>query len=262
MFLYLSKLLPLFVYPVGLTIVLVAAALFLRRFQRVSVVLLLLSVTVLLVFGNGDVAGRLAMTLEWQYLPQESVAKADAIVLLGGATRASVYPRQTTEMNEAGDRIVEAVRLYRAGAAPIILVTGGAIDWLGSSTPEADGMRELLEFMGVPGDVIYADAGARNTYENAVNVRAMADELNVYNILLVTSAMHMPRSVAIFEKQGFTVHAAPTDFLTTESDSGGASAGLGARFYRLFPEAQYVDQSTRAMKEYLGAMVYRLRGWM
>ena len=201
-------------------------------------------------------------SLEWRNLPSGELPTADAIVLLGGATRAAVYPRAMTEMNEAGDRLLQAVRLYREGKAPTIIASGGAIDWLGSATPEAEGMREILEFMDIPPESIIVESSARNTYENARRVREIADELGIERILLVTSALHTPRSVGVFEKQGFVVIPAPADFLATQSDAGAAAATLGARFYQLVPDAQYLALSTRALKEYLGIAVYRLRGWM
>ncbi len=195
-------------------------------------------------------------------MPAAEPAQADAIVLLGGATRANVPPRSMTEMNEAGDRLTLAASLYRDGRAPLIVASGGAIDWLGSETPEAEGMRELLEFMEVPPEAIVTESNARNTYENAVLVREIAQERGIQDILLVTSALHMPRSVAIFEKQGFSVNPAPADFQVTESDAGESATSLGARFFHLLPDAQYLALSTRALKEYLGIVVYRLRGWM
>ncbi len=82
-----------------------------------------------------------------------------------------------------------------------MIVTGGAIQWMGSVVPEAEGMRELLEFMGVPADAIVADGGAEYVRECATC--AIADDLGVERVLLVTSALHMPRSVGIFERQGF-----------------------------------------------------------
>jgi uncharacterized SAM-binding protein YcdF (DUF218 family) len=262
MFVYLSKLLPLFVYPVGLSIVLILLSVLTRRWAAVSIGLALAAAAVLFIFSNGWVAARLARALEWQYVPIGDLPSAEAIVLLGGATRANVQPRSMTEMNEAGDRITRAASLYRDGKAPLIVASGGAIDWLGSQTPEAEGMRELLEFMEIPADAIVTESKARNTYENATLVREIADERGFNKILLVTSALHMPRSVAIFEKQGFEVIPAPADFQVTRSDDGGAQASMGARFYRLMPDAQHLALSTRALKEYLGSLVYRLRGWL
>lgn len=262
MFLYLSKLLPLFVYPLGITIILILLSAATRRRAALSAGLAVAAAVVLLAFSNGWVAGWLARSLEWRYMPYEEHVQADAIVLLGGATRAAVFPREMTEVNEAGDRLLRAASLYREGKAPLIIASGGAIDWLGSSTPEAEGMREILEFLGVAPRAIIAESNARNTYENAVYVREIADERGLEKVLLVTSAMHMPRSVGIFEKQGFVVIPAPADFQTTVSDGGSGVESLGARLYRLMPEAQYLELSTRAIKEYLGIVVYRARGWM
>jgi uncharacterized SAM-binding protein YcdF (DUF218 family) len=262
MFVYLSKFLPLFVYPVGLSIALILLSVLTRRWAAVSVALALAAAAVLFIFSNGWVASRLVRGLEWQYVPAGDLPSADAIVLLGGATRPNIQPRSMTEMNEAGDRITLAANLYREGKAPVIVASGGAIDWLGSQTPEAEGMRELLEFMEVPADAIITENKARNTYENATLVREIADERGFNKILLVTSALHMPRSVAIFEKQGFEVIPAPADFQVTESDDGGAQATFAARAYHVLPEAQYLELSTRALKEYLGSVVYRLRGWL
>ena len=100
MFLYLSKLLPLFVYPVGIAVILIVLSILTRRWKAGSLAFSIAAVVVLLVFSNGWVAGRLARSLEWQYIPSGEIPAADAIVLLGGATRAAVYPRTMTEMNE------------------------------------------------------------------------------------------------------------------------------------------------------------------
>ena len=209
MFIYLSKLLPLFVYPVGIAIILILLSIVTRRWTVVSAALSLAAVAVLLVFSNGWVAGRLARSLEWRNVPDHIPAEVDAIVLLGGATRAKVNPRTMTEMNEAGDRLTLAANLYREGKAALIIASGGAIDWLGSETPEADGMRELLEFMEIPSEAIVTESSARNTYENAVRVREIADERGIDEILLVTSALHMPRSVAIVREAGIHRASSP-----------------------------------------------------
>jgi uncharacterized SAM-binding protein YcdF (DUF218 family) len=262
MFLYLSKLLPLFVYPAGLAVILIVLSIVTRRRTSLSIGLSVAAALVLLVFGNGWVAGRLTRSLEWRHVPYGELPEADAIVLLGGATRAAIYPRAMTEVNEAGDRMIQAAKLYRDGKAPLIVASGGAIDWMGSATPEAEGMREILVFLGIAPEAIVVESSARNTYENALRVREIADELGIERILLVTSALHMPRSVGIFEQQRFVVIPAPTDFQATLDDGGAAAASLGARFYGLFPDVEYLTLSTRALKEYLGIAVYRLRGWM
>jgi uncharacterized SAM-binding protein YcdF (DUF218 family) len=262
MFLFLSKLLPLFVYPTGLACVLLVAALLVRK-PRLRASLIVGALAILLIFGNRLAAGALARSLEWQYFPPEAYPQADAIVLLGGSTRASVYPRTMSEVNEAGDRLILAAWLYRERRADVIIVSGGYIDFLGSETPESEAMVELLQFFGVPRDAILSEDRSRNTYENALFVKPRLEELGAQRVLLVTSAMHMPRSVGIFTKQGIEVIPAPTDYVTTHSDrSPDAEDGLGAVLIRLLPTAEHLEVSTRAMKEYIGILIYRLRGWM
>ncbi len=261
MFLYLSKIAPLLLYPLGLACILALLAAAFRRWDSWSTALAVASALLLLIFSNGWVAGKLSKSLEWRYC-RKMIRRLWMRSCCSAEARAVAYPRTMTEVNEAGDRLFQTVRLYRAGKAPRVIVTGGAIQWMGSVVPEAEGMRELLEFMGVPADAIVADAAAQNTYENALHVRAIADELGVERVLLVTSALHMPRSVGIFERQGFSVIPAPTDFLATRSDEDAPGIGLGGAFFRLLPDVQYLEISTRVLKEYLGMAVYRARGWM
>ena len=73
----------------------------------------------------------------------------------------------------------------------------------------------------------------------------------------------MPRSVRIFEQQGFNVVPAPADYLVTTGEGGEpVEVGLGGRLLALMPNAESLDLSTRALKEYFGMVVYRLRGWL
>ncbi len=263
MFLFLSKLLPLFVYPVGLASILLVAALFLHKRQRIQRLCIGLALALLLILGNGGVAHWLVSSLEWRHLPQGEIPQAQAIVLLGGGTRPQLPPRPTSEMNEAGDRLFYAAHLYHEGKAPIIVVSGGFIEFFGSTVPEADAMQELLMQLGVPQEAIVREERSRNTYENALYVREVADERDFNQILLVTSGMHMPRSVAIFQRQGFEVIPMPTDFLSTWGAEGRtADPGVDGWLLELLPNSEKLDLSTRAMREYIGWFVYSLRGWL
>jgi uncharacterized SAM-binding protein YcdF (DUF218 family) len=263
MFLFLSKLLPLFVYPVGLASILLIVALILHKRHRLQRVCITLALLLLLAFGNDWVSSRLVSSLEWRYLPPAVLPHAEAIVLLGGGTRPHLPPRPLSETNEAGDRIGYAAKLYKEGLAPFIVVSGGFIDFFGSTVPEADAMKELLLAYDVPESAIVLESESRNTYENAADVRAIAGVRDFNQILLVTSAMHMPRSVAIFEKQGFEVIPAPADFLTTWSVPGRTTdIGLDGWLLTIIPSSERLDYSTRAMREYIGIFIYWMRGWL
>jgi uncharacterized SAM-binding protein YcdF (DUF218 family) len=75
--------------------------------------------------------------------------------------------------------------------------------------------------------------------------------------------MHMPRSVAIFAKQGLAVTPAPVDFFATRGEEGRtADPGLEGWLLKILPNSERLDLSTRALREYLGLVVYRLRGWL
>lgn len=262
MFLFLSKLLPLFVYPLGFACLCLAAALVIRV-PRVRQILVVVALGVLLVFSSQPVSNGLARSLEWQHIPEGELPNADAIVLLGGGTRAVMPPRTFAEVNEAGDRMVQAARLYHAGKAPLIVASGGFIEFFGSTIPEAESMQALLELLGVPPEAILVEDRARNTYENALYVRELLEDAEASRILLVTSAMHMPRSLLIFQRQGFEVIPAPTDFLVTQTPPDLAvEVGIGGRLLQLMPSSEALEVSTRAIKEYIGMVIYRLRGWL
>jgi uncharacterized SAM-binding protein YcdF (DUF218 family) len=125
MFVYLSKLLPLFVYPLGIVVVLLVLALIINRKPKWHKALLILALAALLIGSNRWLSYGLARSLEWRNLPAETTPQAEVIVLLGGGTEPGDWPRPTAEVNSAGDRVLYAARLYNEGAAPAILVSGG-----------------------------------------------------------------------------------------------------------------------------------------
>ncbi len=193
--------------------------------------------------------------------------RADAIVVLGGATRPPLPPRPLPEVQEEGDRLIYAAELYRQGAAPAVLVSGGRIAFLRGGDDvdtEAADMAALLIRLGVPAEAIWQEARSQNTYENGLFSGEILAERGLKRIILVTSAYHMPRAAAIFEKQGLAVSPAPADFYVTRAsrDRDQESRPLTARLYYLLPQAEYLEITTTALKEYIGIAVYRMRGWL
>lgn len=268
MFIYLSKFLPLFVYPAGLTCLLLVLALVLRRHPQWQTRLIAVALAVLWLGGNRVVTMALVRSLEWRYVPPpdayQDVPHADAIVVLGGGSRSQQYPRPTAEVGEAGDRLLYAGWLYQRGAAPWILVSGGDVPWVGPENPaEALSMVDILTLMGVPRDAILLEPNSRNTHENAVESLKMLEELGIDNIILVTSALHMPRSYAIFAQTGLTIIPAPTDYSFTQADwDFYRQPNLSTQLLNLVPNADNLEVTTRAIKEYIGIVVYKLRGWL
>ena len=228
----------------------------------------LAALLILWIGGNHYVAHWLMHALERQHKPlNHETATAEVVVILGGATRWQVPPRALPEVNELGDRLIYATYLYREGLATQIVVSGGWLTWQTDGTygnSEAADMNQLLQLMGVPAEAIWQEDRSVNTYENGVYTQELLAEKGINKIMLVTSASHMPRAVAIFEKQGFEVIPAPTDFFVTEMvDSGGdGRIDWGNLLYHSIPQAEYLEVTSRALKEYIGLVVYRTRGWL
>ena len=264
MFLFLSKLLPLFFYPLGLSCLLIIFALvmFWKR-PRWAAGAMALALTILLTLSNGWISQNLVRSLETQNLPPTPIPQTRAIVVLGGGIKPALPPRPWVEVSEAGDRILYGSQLYRQGRAPWLILSGGRVEWKGGGPPESADMAEIAQAMGVPASAILPDPTSLNTYQNAVNVRKILKENNILGpILLVTSALHMPRSLLIFQRQGIETIPAPTDFSITQQDIEASQSSFQAVLLNLLPDAYNLQQSTKALKEYIGLAVYRLRGWV
>jgi uncharacterized SAM-binding protein YcdF (DUF218 family) len=263
----LSKFLPLLVYPLGLACLLILVGVCLAHRPRLKRVVLALALGVLWIGGNNWVAAALVRSLEWRYLPPQELAPpieaplAEVIVILGGGTSPEQYPRPWVEVNGAGDRVLYAAYLYHQGAAPNILLSGGRIEWLESGDSPAEDMAKILALMDVPPDALWLEKDSRNTFENATAAWELLAAKNIQRIILVTSAQHMPRSVALFEQQGFDVIPAPTDYTITAAEWQRLNRlDFPGTLVNLLPDAGSLADTTAALKEYLGMLYYWLRG--
>ena len=262
MFVFLSKFLPPFVYPLGLACILILLALVRSRLPGWRKACLAAALLLLWLGSNRWTAMSLARALEWQYLPQEEYPAADAIVVLGGGTQAAETPRQMVELNGAGDRLLQALQLYHQGKAPHLLLSGGTLGWSERQSSPAEEMASVLEMLGVPADALWLEPESRNTYENAVNSAEILREKGLNRILLVTSAWHMPRAVRLFEAQGLEVIPAPVDFVVTQEGWQRLwQPDWRTQIVGLLPNADSLALTTLMLKEHLGLLVYQLRGW-
>jgi len=256
--LLLSKLLPYFVMPVGASCLLLSIGLFLILLgnRKLSFVFSAMALGLLFVTAMPITAERLGRPLESMYPPllAAQAPPADAIVALGGGVEIPIAPRQTPELNNAGDRIVEAARLYRAGRAPVLLLSGGNVFASDDYTAESTYSAELVAFFGVDPEAVVVESTSKTTYENAIESRRFLKKRGIRRILLVTSALHMPRAVATFDSAGIETLAAPTDYLFTE--------WVQPSFFRYLPSAASLSQTSRVLHEYMGFFVYRWRGWI
>jgi uncharacterized SAM-binding protein YcdF (DUF218 family) len=171
------------------------------------------------------------------------VRAAEYAVVLGGSMSTPRPPlRPDPDLGMASDRVWHAARLFHAGKVRRLLLCGG------SSAPterptEADSMRRFLLDLGVPDSAIVLERSSTTTASNAEQAARMLRALNVDTIVLVTSALHMPRARANFERVGLVVHPAPTDFEIVEEPF---------ELDRWLPSTRALDGSARAFKELLG----------
>jgi uncharacterized SAM-binding protein YcdF (DUF218 family) len=259
MFPLISKLLTPLVAPLGIAFMLWLAALCAQLLRpRWRQPLLLAGIAVVLFFSSYGVGGWLMGRLESEYpaLTAEESPQADVIIVLGGTTVPALPPRAHIEVGAGYDRLLHGLRLYRAGKAPYLLFSGGTIEVLtGTTESEAKQYLALAQEAGITAEHIVLEERSRNTYENALYAQQTMAARGWENALLVTSASHMPRAMAVFNALGIEVVAAPTDVRIVSSSHS-------LSFFDVLPTAFSLELSSPAAKEYVGWWVYWLRGWI
>lgn len=252
MSIFLDKLLALAIFPLSLGILLLGMGIILNLVgrRRASMVLLTCAILELWAFSTPLASRLLLATLE-QKNSQTVASSADVAILLGGMLRAQ--PGKLPDLTDAVDRAVTAFRLFRAGQVKKILVTGGNLPWSSDPVPEAQYIADLLQEWGTPSEAILIEDQSRNTWENAVNSKVLWVRNGFTSGFLVTSAYHMPRALAVFRRAGLSVLPAATDFRAQPYWEGGVLA--------LMPDAAALEDSTTAIKEWVGLVVYKMRGW-
>lgn len=217
MYAFLSKLLPLFVLPLGVTLILLIAGIVTRRRRwliAAGTVLYLTSIPVLSAF--------LSRTLETGYvrLAASDAPVADAIVVL--STGRSIAPGQAavSEWSDA-DRFFGGVELFQAGKAPLLIFTGGWFPFAPTAPLEGDVLAQYARGFGVPAESILTTGRVINTFEESQAVAHLLSEAApaARRILLVTSAFHMDRATLHFERAGLSVTAFPVDFRGSQANT-------------------------------------------
>jgi len=217
-------------------------------FRRIGLVLGALSVLWLWVWSLPATSYALRDYLESQHPPMavETMPEAEAIVVLGGGTWPMQFGQAYPNLGAASDREWHGARLFHAHKAPLLILTGGH-DPRFSAKSSAESMRRFMVDLGVPDSAMVLETESRNTTENARFTADILQERGIQRILLVTSALHMPRSVALFERQGLEVIPAATDHEVRPEPA-----------WRLWmPSTDALDGSGRAIKEVVGKLVGR-----
>jgi uncharacterized SAM-binding protein YcdF (DUF218 family) len=255
MFFTLSKIVGFFALPSNLLIAIgiVGLVLLCTRFTRLGSWLVVTSLMLIAIAGLSPLGNVLMIPLE-QRFPAWSASRGapDGIIVLGGAISPEVSAfRNAVALNEAAERITFAAELARRYPNARIVYTGGSNALLFEGAIEAPFAVRELEALGVAHDRITAEEQSRNTIENAVYSRLLAQPKPGERWLLVTSAFHMPRSIAAFRAAGFDVEACPVDWRTRGSLDA-------ARFFGSLSEG--LARTDTAVHEWAGLVAYRLTG--
>lgn len=242
--------------PVGILLIIAALMCHWRRSRIGTTLCLAAALLVLWLPSLPAISDHLRSSLESRHasLRAEDQPRAEAIVVLGGVLGGPRPPRKYSNLTAASDRVRYAALLFAADRAPLIVASGGSASSSPGAVSEAELIAELLVELGVPRAAILKEMESRTTYQNACNTAELLERHRLSNVLLVTSALHMPRALATFRAAGVEAIPAATDFEIVSAENGG--------IWRWLPDAAALEGSTRALKEYLGISAYRWRGWI
>ena len=243
---YLSKLLPLFVLPLGITLIAMLVGLWLSRRW-----LIWTAVGFLWLSSVPLVGGFLVRATEgWaERLPASDAPIVDAIVVLSAGRTIAPGPAAISEWGDP-DRFFGGVELFKAGKAPLLVFTGARSPWEPDAQLEGEILAQYARTLGIPPDHIVTTGQVINTAEEAQAVAALlrARQGTPPWILLVTSAFHMPRARQLFERTGLKVTPFPVDFFQSGTDA--------VSLTDLLPSAGALLQTQTAMREMYGRLFY------
>ena len=223
--------------------------------QRTAWRIALIGTLVLMVFSLRPVGDLLAYSLEWRYHPvsQESLKDIDLVVVLGGGMYLSGGLRTEYELQgRAFSRLYNGIRVFRESGADLIAFCGGRPRE--DSESEANVMKAMAIYMGVPEDKIVVETASHNTMENLAYLAELLPTGKTNRIALVTSASHMLRSERVFRKQfpGHTIIPVPVNYLYDP---------MVWELKSFIPSVWALEESTVALHEWIGIAWYAVRYW-
>ncbi|MBW2596285.1 MAG: envelope biogenesis factor ElyC [Deltaproteobacteria bacterium] len=224
---------------------------FTRR-QKTGKMLVTMAFILLALFSSGWVSDVLIRPLEQKYSPVTNFEAAKDIkwivVLGGGSTATPGLPLSTYLAAASLFRLLEGVYIHNRLPETKLILTG--VSRFDGITPMAEVMGDVAKEWGVESEDIVLETKATDTKDHPIYVKEIVGR---DRFILVTSASHMPRAMALFRKHGMTAIPAPTDYMVKERE-GGLSPGM------FFPSAGSLEKAGRAIHEYLGMLWAKMRG--
>ncbi len=255
MFFALSKVLFFLLNPLNWIVLLLLGALFFRR-KRWKRRCLRTALGVAVVFSNPLLFDQLVGVWEMETVEKSALNETyDVAIVLGGYTEfQQKRALNSYNFSESVDRITTAVELYQTGQVKHILLSGGSGKLLEEEPSEAQAMQQFLRKLNMPDTAVWADPTSRNTRANALHSKALLDEkMPDARCLLITSAIHMPRAKACFEKVNLEVDYLSVDYLQAPQKWLPVNT--------ILPSTEVMDDWQRLLKEWVGYVVYKMQGY-
>jgi len=220
--------------------------------QKTGKALITLAAAMLVLLGNRGISAALLRSLEQRYRPvavsslpagPQGSAGVWFVVVLGGGF--SSDPRIDTASRlsqETIARLLEGVSFCKQLSQCKLILSGGP-------PGQAEAMRSVALALGVRQAEIALESNSHNTEQEG---RFIAPTVGKAPFLLVTSASHMPRAMALLRKQGMNPIAAPTDYLAKQDEKFNPGD--------IYPGYYGLYEATTAVYEYLGLAWERLNG--
>jgi uncharacterized SAM-binding protein YcdF (DUF218 family) len=257
MFFYVSKILGFLATPSNTIALIGLLGLILLIFnrRRVATTLMATSVALVALFGFGPLGDALMLPLSERFPPwQEGGGAAPTgIIILGGSMNTEITEaRGMPELNAAAERLTIVADLARRFPQARIVFSGGNANFIyGSDMTESDVAQMLFDSFGIPRSRVTLEDRSRTTAENANLTRDLIKPQPGERWLLVTSAVHMPRSVGAFRRAGFAVEAFPVDYRTRGWIDAVTPFGI---------VGEGLARTDTAIHEWVGLIAYRLSG--
>jgi uncharacterized SAM-binding protein YcdF (DUF218 family) len=242
---YLHKVLPLLASPLFFFLILITLGIFLRS-KKIS----FFGIVILIFCSLPIISKNLITYLEKDYSLTDSltVERTDAIVVLSGMVVA-IKTDDTFKYEFSGgvDRILSGIDLFKNNKAPLLILTRGKLPWqLG--IPEGEYLKEFAVKFGIPEKNILLTDNVQNTDEEAKSVKKLLN-IDDAEIILVTSAFHMPRAKKVFESAGINTIPFPVDFQNRE---------VKLTFIDFIPSAGSLSTTSFFVREMIGRLYYNL----
>ncbi len=159
--------------------------------------LIWVSLIALVIFSNSVIVGSVLNAYEACY---PKLGKYDVGIVLGGFSNINLR-NNNIEFNCSGDRLFQAIKLYKRGVIHKIMIASGNANLFDNNVKEACLAAKYMKEIGIPDSTIFIENSSRNTLENAKNsARQISKKYTNPKILVITSAWHIPRASLIFDR--------------------------------------------------------------